>query len=165
MAKSTTEITYSKETLTTQTSIANVLNKINMSVVNPDGKSVASVEFDRLPVDPKSNHPRGFSGFIKTITVKNRFKYVPDFRLDWCDRNNHFRVYILIASPKQDKVNTGFNVCTISNKKEATQFFNMYSYIFATRSNNKAREETFQSLKKIIEPVDKIKKPSNASSI
>lgn len=112
-----------------QNNIANVINKIYLRVNTGEGRPMSTLEFER-----------DSTGSIKTIWVKNRFKYVSDFELIWCARNEHYRVYIHIASPKANKVNPGYNISTIGNKKEASDFVAMYSYICATRSNNKERD-------------------------
>jgi hypothetical protein len=76
-------------------------------------------------------------GSINRIWVENEQQYVPNFCFEWCKTNEHYRVYIHVASTVMDKTRAGYSIFTVSNGLVAAGFVTLYAFIHKNRANNK----------------------------
>jgi hypothetical protein len=77
--------------------------------------------------------PGDYSKFV----VTNEQAYVPDFEFEWCDRKNHYRVYIHTASTTEGKTRRGYSIATINGPLAANDFVQTYRFLHRHRANNK----------------------------
>jgi hypothetical protein len=71
------------------------------------------------------------------ITISSQWEFLPDFNLEWCDKNEHYRVYIYVSGTPAGKVNAGYCIFVIPNALAAAAFTVFYSFIHKNRANNK----------------------------
>lgn len=93
-------------------------------------RSLASLPKVSVTCEKKNNS-------IKKIFVRHEQVYVPDFVFEWCDNQQHYRVYICVASRDSDKVKSGYCVCTIGSGLTAMGFGVLYQFLHKNRANNK----------------------------
>lgn len=71
------------------------------------------------------------------IEINHDQQFVPNFRLEWCAKKLHYRVYIKVGYTNRDKEIAGYSICTISNALVASGFVMLYSFLHKHRANNK----------------------------
>ena len=88
---------------------------------------------------PKTSVLIGEKGGVKngTIMISSEWEFLPDFKLEWCDKNEHFRVYIYVSGTPAGKINAGYCIFVIPNSLAAAAFTMFYSFIHKNRANNK----------------------------
>ena len=75
---------------------------------------------------------------LKVFEIRHEQQFVPDFRFEWCDVKEHYRVYILLADRDIPvKRRTGYTICTIGSAFAAMGFGVVYGFLHKHRANNK----------------------------
>lgn len=74
---------------------------------------------------------------LDIIEIRHNQQFVPDFRFEWCNIKNHYRVYIKVASTDYEKTNAGYCICTMKNYLVASGFITLYCFLHNNRANNK----------------------------
>ena len=75
---------------------------------------------------------------LQVFEIQHEQQFVPDFRFEWCDVKEHYRVYILLADRDIPvKRRTGYTICTIGSTFAAMGFGGGYGFLHKHRANNK----------------------------
>lgn len=74
---------------------------------------------------------------LRKIFIHHQQGYVPDFEFEWCSEKKHYRVYICVASRNKTKEKSGYCICTIGSKLNASGFNVLYQFLHKHRANNK----------------------------
>lgn len=90
----------------------------------------------------KSGVKISYSPDTTRVSIQNNRRYIPDFELKWSEKDQHFLVYIQLASNDNSNMDvkniTGYAIATICNRLQATEFVNMYLYLIKNRANKKS---------------------------
>ena len=76
---------------------------------------------------------------ISTIHIRSSLEYVPDFRLSYCPRKHHYRVYILVGCTDHEKEVAGYSICALRSAFAAMAFAGFVRFLHANRANNKTQ--------------------------
>ena len=76
-------------------------------------------------------------GNFVALSVQCKYVFVPNFTFEWCFRNEHYRVYIHIASTLSEKEKAGYSIMAIGSRMAAAAFVMMYSTIHKYRASRK----------------------------
>lgn len=96
---------------------------------------ICSVILQTLNSVPKItvNHTYSFT----SMSIKHQQRHVPDFEFIWCYKKNYYRVYILLAGTREEKIRQKHAVAIVSNTMEAAEFVSVYKFFHSRRTNNK----------------------------
>ena len=75
--------------------------------------------------------------YIKNIFIRNKFEFVSDVELEYCNGKKHYRVYFLVADREHVKQRSGYAQMTIGSKLAAAELVSFLAFIYRHRANSK----------------------------
>lgn len=76
---------------------------------------------------------------ISTIYIRSSLEYAPDFKLSYCSRKNHYRVYILVGCTDYEKKIAGYSICVLNSAFAAMTFAGLVKFLHSNRAGNRTQ--------------------------
>jgi len=119
-------ITFNPSVLNKQRRIFNTLK-----CLSTHGKTTVMVTKTTI-TEPKEEFER-----YAVIEIRSEYGFLPDFVLEWCSSQEHYRVYSYVGARDRNKERSGYSIMTIGSTVAACEFVVMYGIIRKNRANCK----------------------------
>lgn len=74
---------------------------------------------------------------LDRIHINSSYEYMPNFELQWCTKQLHYRVYMHVGGPDHGKEVAGYPMFNIKSRLICHDFISFYQFMHRNRCNRK----------------------------